>query len=275
MNNESKLYKFMRYALLILSSLIVIIPILTVVFMSFKTGAEVKNSGYLTLPNSFTNFYNYKYAFQVGELGKSFLTTMLIMVISLTIILTLTSMVAFVLHRFDFKLKKVIILLFTLTMFIPVVTTQVVVYQIIYRLGLMNTIWSVILIYSGVGIVDIYILFNVLDSIPKDLDEAAIIDGANYYQIFLKIIVPLTRPALATIAVIRGIGIYNDFYVPNLYMLTGPKTLTVALYRFYSGLSVPFEVVSAAVIIALIPVIIMFLALQKYIYNGLGGAVKS
>lgn len=275
MQNETKLYKVLRYVLLIISSLIVIIPILTVFFMAFKTGAEQRTSGFLELPNSFTNFYNFKYAMEVGELWHSFLTTMVIMAISLTIIITLTSMVAFVLHRFDFKAKKVIILLFTMTMFIPVVTTQVVVYQYMNVLGLINTIWSVILIYSGVSIIDLYILFNLLDSIPRELDEAAIIDGASYYRVFWSIILPLTRPALVTILVIRGIGIYNDFYIPNLYMLTGPKTLTVALYKFYSGVSVPFEVVSAAVIIAIIPVIIMFLFLQKYIYNGIGGAVKS
>lgn len=274
-NNETLAYKILRYILLVISSLIVIIPVLTVIFMSFKNANELRTSGYLQLPESFTNFYNYEYALRVGELGKSFLTTMVIMLISLTVILTLTSMVAFVLHRFDFKLKKAILLLFTMTMFIPVVTTQVVIFQMMYRLELVNTIWSVILIYSGVSIVDLYILFNLYDSIPKDLDEAAIIDGANYYQIFFRILLPLTRPALVTVAVIRGIGIYNDFYIPNLYLLSGPKTLTVALYKFYSGLAVPFEVVSAAVIIATIPVLIMFLFLQKYIYNGLGGAVKS
>ncbi len=275
MANETKLYKFVRYALLVLSSLFVIVPLLTVIFMSFKTGAEQRTSGFLELPNSFLNFYNYKYAFEVGDLGASFITTLTIMAISLTTIIIMTSMAAFVLHRFDFAAKKYIILLFTLTMFIPVVTTQVVVYQIMYNLHLINTIWSVVLIYSGVSIVDLYIIFNLLDSVPRELDEAAVIDGANYYRVYWSIILPLMKPALATILVIRGIGIYNDFYIPNLYMLTGPKTLTVALYKFYSGISVPFEVVSAAVMIAIIPVLIMFLFLQKYIYNGLGGAVKS
>ncbi len=275
MANETKLYKLVRYLLLVLSSLIVIIPILTVVFMSFKTGAEQRSTGFLELPNSFFNFYNYKYAFEVGDLGSSFITTMVIMAIALTIIIAMTSMAAFVLHRFDFAAKKYILLMFTLTMFIPVVTTQVVVYQIMSRLDLLNTIWSVIIIYSGVSIVDLYIIFNLLDSVPRELDEAAVIDGASYYRVFWSIILPLMKPALATIVVIRGIGIYNDFYIPNLYMLTGPKTLTVALYKFFSGISVPFEIVSAAVMIAIIPVLIMFLFLQKYIYNGLGGAVKS
>lgn len=275
MDNESKFYKILRYVLLVLASLFVVIPFVPVLFMSLKTGAEVKSTSYFTPPQNWFNGYNFRYAIEVGDLAKSFGVTMIVMVISLMVIVTFTAMVSYVLQRFEFRGRKLILLMFTMTMFIPIVTTQVVVFQFMYTINLVNTIWSIILIYCGVSIVDIYIMLNLLSTIPKELDEAAWIDGANLFQTFFLIILPLLKPAIVTIAVIRGIGIYNDFYTPNLYLMSGPKTLTVALYKFYSGLSTPYEVVSAAVIIATVPVIIIFLFLQRYIYDGLGGAVKS
>lgn len=275
MKRESTVYKIVRTCFVLFSIAFVIVPMIPVVFMAFKTGREFKMTSYFALPESFFNFYNFIYAIKVGGLGKGLIITLIILIITLIIVLILTGMAAYAISRFEFKLKKVVIGMFTLTMFIPVVTTQVVVFQLMHRLGLVNSIWSVIIIYSGVSIVDLYILFTLLNSIPKELDEAAMVDGANLFQTYFKIILPLLKPGLATIAVIRGIGIYNDFYVPNLYLLSGNKTLTVALYKFYSGLSTPFEVVSAAVLLATIPVIVIFLLLQKHIYNGLAGAVKS
>lgn len=275
MKRDSTIYKIVRSVIILFSIIFVIAPMIPVIFMAFKTGREYKTTGYFTPPKDFLNFYNFAYAIRVGELGQGLLTTFLILFVTLAIVLNLSGMVAYVLGRFDFKLRKTITGMFTMTMFIPVVTTQVVVFQMMHKIGLVNSIWSVIIIYSGVSIVDIYVLLNLLASIPKELEEAALVDGANLFQTYFKIIFPLMKPGLATIAVIRGISIYNDFYIPNLYLLSGQKTLTVALYKFYSGLSTPFEVVSAAVLIATIPVIIMFLLFQKQIYNGLGGAVKS
>lgn len=275
MNRESITYKIVRACVIVFSIAFVIVPIIPLIFMAFKTGREFKTTSYFTPPESFTNFYNFIYAIKVGGLAKGLIITLVILIITLIIILTLTGMAAYAINRFEFKLKKVVIGMFTMTMFIPVVTTQVVVFQIMHRIGLVNSIWSVIIIYSGISIIDLYILFNLLATIPKELDEAALVDGANLFQTYFRIIFPLLRPGLATIAVIRGIYIYNDFYVPNLYLLSGHKTLTVALYKFYSGLSTPFEVVSAAVLIATIPVIVLFLLFQKHIYNGLSGAVKA
>jgi multiple sugar transport system permease protein len=108
----------------------------------------------------------------------------------------------------------------------------------------------------------------------NSLDDAGLLDGASYFRIYFSIILPLLKPAIVTLAVIKGIGVYNDFYIPNIYLIRGAQTLTVALYRFFSGLSTPFEVVSAAVLLATIPMLALFLFCQRYIYNGLAGLVK-
>ena len=172
--------------------------------------------------------------------------------------------------------KKVVMTMFTLTMtmFIPVVATQNLIFRMMYAVKLVNTMWSVIILYMGVGIVGIYIMLNQLDSISKEIDEAALIDGASYFYTFTHIVFPLMKPACTTMIIINGIGLYNDFYVPNLYLNRDVQTFTVALYKFFGSMSTPFEIVAAAIIIGMIPILIVFIFLQKYIYNGLAGSVK-
>ncbi|MBP1532624.1 MAG: carbohydrate ABC transporter permease [Ruminococcus sp.] len=272
--NETKLYKVIRYVILIAASIFVIVPLVPLIFMAFKTGAEYSSTSVLEPPKSFTNMYNFSYALRVGELGKAFLYTAIILVISLAVQVTLTAMVAYVLHRFDFKFKNAVKIMFTLTMFIPVVATQNLVFRMMYSVGLVNTMWSVIILYSGVGIVGIYIMLNQLDNISREIDEAAYIDGATHFYTFIKIIFPLMKPACTTMIIINGIGLYNDFYIPNLYLNRDVQTFTVALYKFFGSMSTPFEIVAAAIIIGIIPIMIVFIFLQKYIYNGLAGSVK-
>lgn len=275
MIRESKLYKVVRYVILACASLFVIVPLVPLVFMAFKTGREYGATSVLSPPADWFNFYNFEYALRVGNLGKAFIYTAIILGVSLFIQIMFTSMVSYVLHRFDFKGRTVVKVLFTMTMFIPAVTTQTVVFRIMYAANLVNTIWSVIILYSGVGIIGIYIMLNLLDSISKELDEAALIDGANYPYIFVKIVLPLLKPASTTLLILNGIGLYNDFYIPNLYLNKNVQTFTVALYKFFGAMSTPFEIVAAAILIGIIPIGIVFLCLQKYIYYGLAGAVKS
>lgn len=275
MIKESRLYKTVRYIILILASLFVIIPLVPLIFMAFKTGTEYSASSVLSPPANWFNLYNFSYAIRVGQLGKALFYTVIILGISLFFQIIFTCMVSYVLHRFDFRGKKLVKILFTLTMFIPAVTTQTVVFRMMYSIKLVNTMWSVILLYSGVGIIGIYIMLNLLDSISRELDEAALIDGANYHFIFLKIILPLLKPACTTLLILNGIGLYNDFYIPNLYLNREVQTFTVALYKFFGSMSTPFEIVAAAILIGIVPIGIVFLCLQKYIYYGLAGAVKS
>ncbi|MDR1127245.1 MAG: carbohydrate ABC transporter permease [Treponema sp.] len=272
---ESNLYKTLRYVFLFLTLAFVVIPIVPLLFLAFKTGNEFQSTSYFQPPANWFNMYNFAYALRVGRLLESLVTTIVILGVSLFFSISFACMVSYVTQRFDFRGRRVVMMCYAMTMFIPVVTTQVVVFRIIWTLGLVNKIGSLMLLYSGTGIVDIYIVHNLLKTIPRDLDEAALLDGCGYFRIFFNIILPLLKPAIVTLAVIKGIGIYNDFYIPNLYLIRGPQTLTLALYRFFAGLSTPFEVVSAAVLMATIPVIALFVFAQRYIYNGLAGAVKS
>lgn len=265
-----------KYASLVVAALAALTPIVIVFFASFKTKAEYALSGKLDLPNSFMYFENYKKAFVDGKMLLGFSNTIIILIISLAGGIFLGTLVAYVLNRFAFKMKKVIMSLFLFAALIPSVTTQVATFQIVEGLNLFNTMGASMILYLGTDIISIYIFIQFMESISVSLDEAAMLDGASYFTIYRVVILPLLKPAIATVIIIRGIFMYNDFYTPYLYM---PKpslgTVATSLFRFTGPFGSQWEIICAGVIISIIPILIVFLALQKYIYNGFtGGSVK-
>ena len=145
---------------------------------------------------------------------------------------------------------------------------QVTVFQIVYKLGLYRSMLAPIILNIGTDIISIYIFIQFLGQISYSLDESAIMDGASYPRVYFSIILPNLKPAIATVLIIKFVGIYNDFYTPKIYMPDDDHVLMNAT-------SVQWEVVFAGIVICIIPTLIIFLLLQKYIYSGLvSGAVK-
>jgi len=265
-----------KYASLVLAAFIALLPIVVILFASLKTNAEYATRSPLAPPANWLNFANYAKAFVDGNMLVGFKNTIIILVISI-IGATLTgSMIAYVLDRFKFKGKKIMVAAFLLATLIPSVTTQVATFQIINALDLFNTRWAAIVMYLGTDIIAVYIFLQFLGSISSALDESAMLDGASYFTIYWKIILPLLKPAIVTVIIVKGVNIYNDFYTPFLYM---PKTdlqvISTALFKFKGPFGSQWEVISAGIMIAIIPTMIIFLLLQKYIYNGFAqGSVK-
>lgn len=268
---------FIKYATLIAGAFVAIVPIIVIFFASLKENKELNNSSALDLPVNWLNFENYKIAFIDGNMLVGFLNTMFILVISLTGAIILGTLVAYVLNRFEFKLKKVFLGAFLFATLIPGITTQVATFQIVNALGLFNTRLAPIILYMGTDIIAIYIFLQFIASISVSLDESAMMDGASYFTIYRKIIMPLLKPAISTVVIIKGIGIYNDFYTPFLYMPSAKlQVISTSLFKFKGPYGAKWEVISAGIMIAIIPTLIIFLTLQKYVYNGFTqGAVKA
>ncbi|KAF6579238.1 carbohydrate ABC transporter permease [Paenibacillus peoriae] len=265
-----------KYAALLLGAFIALLPIVVILFASLKTKAEYAATSPLTPPVNWLNWANYTKAFINGNMLTGFVNTAFILLISI-IGATLTgSMIAYILNRFKFKGKSLMLGAFLLATLIPGVTTQVSTFQIINKLELFNTPWAAILLYLGTDIIAVYIFLQFLDSIAVALDESAMLDGASYLTIYWRIILPLLKPAIVTVIIIKGVNIYNDFYTPFLYMpKTSLQVISTALFKFKGPYGSQWEVISAGIIIAIIPTLIAFLSLQKYIYNGFAqGSVK-
>lgn len=266
--------KIVQYAVLLLGTVAAILPILVVFIGSLKSNDEFLTTGVLALPQSF-DFSNYKTAFVNGQMLLGFKNTMLIFAISMVGKLTLGSMFAYVMSRFNFKLKKAIMLLFMMAMLIPGITAQVATFQIINNLGLFNTMWAVIVLNLGTDVISLYVFMQYLQEIPISLDESAFLDGASYFGIFWRIILPNLKAPIVTMLIISGVGVYNDFYSPFLYMPDrNLKVISTALFAFKGPYGSNWPVILAGVVIVIIPILIVFLALQKYIYNGVAGSVK-
>lgn len=265
-----------KYLTLILGALAALIPIVVVFFASLKTGPEYASTGPLTLPENWLNFSNYTKAFVDGKMLLGFKNTVIIVVISILGATLTGSMMAYILSRFKFKGSKVLISMFLIATLIPGVTTQVATFQIINHLGLFNTRWAPIVMYLGTDIIAVYIFMQFPDSISESLDESAMLDGASYWTIYWRIILPLLKPAIVTVIIVKGVNIYNDFYTPFLYMpKTDLQTISTALFKFKGPYGSQWEVICAAIMIAIIPTLVVFTALQKYIYNGFSqGSVK-
>lgn len=268
-----KLSSILIYLSLIFAAVLSIAPIIVVLLTSFKTSDEMKVKGVMSLPDSFLNFQNYVTAFVDGKMMLGFINTTIVLVFAIAATIMTGTMTAYVLSRFKFKGKTIISALFLVASLVPSITMQMSVFQIIVKMHLFNTLFSTIILFAGTDIISIYIFLQFLDNISIAVDEAAIIDGAGYFTIFFKILLPLLKPAIVTVLILKGVTFYNEFYIPYLYM---PKSelavISTALFRFKGPYGTKWEVICAGVIITLLPALILFLRLQKHIYSGLTSA---
>lgn len=268
-------FTLLKYAILILTVLIIMLPLVVVFLGSFKGHEEFLTSGVFTLPQSL-NFDNYMKAFIDGKMALGFFNTAIILLVSIVATVLTGTMTAYVINRFKFPGRGLINNLFLIASLIPSITMQMSVFQIINKMGLFNTRWSTILLFAGTDIISIYIFLQFLENISYSLDESAIMDGASYFMVYWKIILPLLKPAIVTVVIIKGVGFYNEFYTPYLYMPSSDlAVISTALYKFTGPYGSQWEIICAGIIITLLPTLIIFLLLQKQIYAGMTqGSVK-
>jgi ABC-type glycerol-3-phosphate transport system permease component len=265
-----------KYASLVLASLVVLVPLVVVLFASFKTHAEYNTTGPLTPPRDWFNFDNFATAWTGGKMLQGFVNTTIILVVSLAGTIAVGTLAAYAINRFSFRFKRLVLGLFLVAALVPGVTTQVATYQIVKSMDLVNTLGSAIVLFLGTDIVSIYIFIQFMQSIPKSLDEAAMIDGASRFTIYRTVILPLMKPAIATVVIIKGIAIYNEFYIPFLYLRSPDlNVISTALFRFKGPYGAQWETIAACTMIVIIPTVVIFLLLQRFIYNGVtAGATK-
>lgn len=210
-------YQILKYVFLTMCCLMVIIPLIVVLIGAFKTHDEYISTGVFTLPEV-PQFENFKIAFVNGKVMQGLLNTLIILAVSCFGTIITGTMTAFVLQRFNMLFTRAVKMVFLIAALLPNISMQVTVFQIVSKLGLYNTLAAPCILYIGTDIISIYIFIQFLNNISKSLDESAILDGASYPRVYFSIILPMLRPAIATVLVIKFVSIYNDFYTANLYM---------------------------------------------------------
>lgn len=272
--NSSFILSVLKYIFVYVGVIIILIPIVNILISGFKTTEEINRV--ISLPSRLY-FGNYVKVLSDPYAVVSFVNSIIITSVTLSICILFCSLAAYPLSRRREKVFGFLYIFFLSAMMIPAVANLSTLYSIFLSLGLKNTRTALILINSSLQIpMGILLYTGFIKSIPRELDEAAIIDGSNYLQRFFKVIFPLLKPVTIAYVVISSITVWNDFLMPLLLISTPEKRpVTLAVYSYVSEHVADFGAIYAMLTIAIIPPVIFFLSTQKHFYRGITvGAVK-
>ncbi|WP_326798161.1 carbohydrate ABC transporter permease [Streptomyces sp. NBC_01808] len=254
-----------------------IYPLLWVVSVSFKDQAEVFSGGLSLIPDRWS-LDSYERAWEVGGFSDYLLNSFLVTAGTVVLVVARCAMAGYVIARYNFPGKRIFVVLLVATLFVPVGLTVIPVTELSDSLGLLNSRWGLVLALSGTGQVAGVLLYaGYFRSVPRELEEAAMLDGAGFVRTFTKVMLPIARPVTATVAVMTFLFAWSNFFLPLVFTLSRPelRTLSVGMLAFRSENSIDWPGLAAAGTISLLPVVIVFILLQRHFIDGVAGAVKS
>jgi raffinose/stachyose/melibiose transport system permease protein len=265
------------HAALILYTLIALFPVFVIVINSFKTRKAIFRDP-LALPNSDTfSLIGYETVLKQGDFFLYFQNSMIVTVGSLFFILLFGAMAAFALAEYRFKGNMLMGLYLALGIMIPIRIGTVAILEMMVQTGLVNTLWALILVYTAQGLpLAVFILSEFMRQVSDDLKNAGRIDGLSEYRIFFQLVLPLVRPAMATVAVFNMIPIWNDLWFP---LILAPaeevKTLTLGSQVFIGQFVTDWNAVLSALSLAILPVMALYVVFSRQLIRGItSGAVK-
>jgi len=260
---------------LIFFTAITLYPLFFVLMTSFKTNKEFYNN--VWLPGKVFHFENYAIAWTKGHLGIYMLNSIIVVSSSVFLIVLFSMFAGYSLAKLLKRGSSVITTIFLSTMMIPNESTIVLLFILMARLSLINTRFNLVIVYVGWGLaLTTYIFKNFFLSLPKEIGEAAKIDGCNEFQVFTNIIIPISKPAVATAAIFNFFFIWGEF-LWALISTSNPKikTLPLGLFVFQNQYGTQWGQLSAGISIVIIPLILVFIYFQKYFIEGItAGALK-
>jgi raffinose/stachyose/melibiose transport system permease protein len=259
--------------LAILISLFMFVPIYLLVVNSLKDDAQSKAMG-AELPTSI-HFENYLTVFEQGKLGVAFINSLIYAIGATIIVVFLATTAAFVLSRNRSRLNRFLYFFVILGIAMPI--NYVTLTKVMQATHLINTVAGIILLYAATKIsFGVFLIYAFVESIPKEIDEAAIIDGCDPFTLFFKVIFPLLTPAWVTTAILSFLDFWSEFILPLYFLHSSEKwPMTLAVYNFFGRFEANWNLVSADIVLTILPVILVYLMGQRYIISGMTtGAVK-
>ncbi|SFL51882.1 raffinose/stachyose/melibiose transport system permease protein [Gracilibacillus orientalis] len=272
---SSKLIKILIHMILIFIGLIWIFPFIWMILGSLKTNTEFMISGN-PIPDGF-NWENYSRAWIDANFSAYFLNTVIMTVATVIIVVFLCSLTGYALGRVDFPGKKTILGIVVGIMFIPKGYTIIPLYELVDQLGLTNSLFGIILAESsGAHTLFVLLFTSYFATLPKEMEEAAIMDGCGFVKTFFKVMLPLAKPIMATTVIMQFIWTWSSFLIPTVLTISKPelRTLAVGMQNFVGQYSTDWAGMAAGATISLLPVLIVFILMQRYFIEGVAGAVK-
>ena len=272
---ESGQNEMIKKIVLFLGVMIWTAPFLIMLLIAFSS--KNTNSFVELLSENPLTFHNFITAWQEAEFSRYFVNTVIITVVSVLIVLMVTALSGYIMGYFDFKGKKLISAVMMISMGIPTIFFTIPVYQILRMLNCDTSLMGMILAEVGGG----HVIFNLLfsrffSSIPGALRESALLDGANEFDVFFKIMFPLATPMIGTVVITQSIWTWNSFLYPLILSVNKPeiRTLSVGLYSFQGENIVEWGNIAAGACITILPMLVLFVMFQKSFIQGIAGAVK-
>ncbi len=263
---------------------VIIIPLIWVLFISFKRPEEIYESVLFFFPKHLS-FENYPAALEFAKKAldisypRMYLNSTVVTAGGLIIAVLAASFAAFSMVHYKFKSKELYYTFILLSYMIPVQVLLIPLYIVLLKLKILNTYWALIFPYAIIGIpIATLILRRFFEQIPKEIEEAALIDGANSFQIYRNIYLPLARPALATVIIFLFLEMWNEFLFAFIFIRKDAlQTLPLAMSRIGFGgrFPIPWGVYSASIMIAIVPIFIVFMIFQRWFVSGIiAGSLK-
>ncbi|WP_432825073.1 carbohydrate ABC transporter permease [Dactylosporangium sp. CA-092794] len=267
----------MTHAVLLVCGLAWMYPFLWTLGSSLKDTDEFFGRGLNPLPSQLL-WSNYQQAWAEASFGTYFVNTLLITLGTCAATLVVTAMAGYVLARAPFPGRSLCLFLISATLFLPHGYTIIPIFDLMDRLGLLNSLFSIIIVQAAGGVVfGTFLFMGYFQTIDKELEDAARVDGAGFHQTFWRIMLPLSGPMLATVGLFTAISAWNSYFIPLVFTLARPeqRTLSVGMYAFIGENSTQWTLLCAGSVITLVPIIVLFVLLQRFFVNGLAGAIKA
>jgi len=259
----------LRYAILVLLTLLFVSPLVFALVTSFKSSEQAVETPPTWWPNPFTT-QAYQRIFDAADtpVFRWFLNSLLAATANAAIVVVTSALAAYALARLEFRGKKIVLGLIISTLFVPPVILVIPNYEIVGRLYWLDTLLAII-VPTAAGAFGVFFLRQFFLGLPRDLEESAFLDGANKLQVFLRIVLPLSKPALATLALLSFLTNWNDFLWP-VYVLFSPEnqTLQAGLSTLQSSNSVRYDLLMAGAIVASLPVLVLYAFAQRWVIEG-------
>ncbi len=276
MMRREKMVNWLIFAFILVLVIIWMVPVYYLVVSTFKTGTEVAAHPF-ALPKSFS-FAGYVKAFNDMQFPRALANTIFVAIMTVVINITVSTFAAYALARHESKFNNVIYMFFLVGMMIPVQMGLSGLYRLISALGLVNNLFSVVLIgAAGSTISSVFLIKSfIVSAIPKEIEESARIDGCGVYAVLFRIVIPLLKPIIATVSIIVMLGTWNDYLNPSLFLHSRSKDVILQeVYRNVGQFSTDWASLFPMLILGILPLTIIYILMQRLIISGVTqGAVK-
>lgn len=266
----------LTHAVLLVIGFFYLYPFLWMLAGSLKSLNGFFTQGLSLVPDAWL-WRNYFDAWTVARFGTYFANTVFVTISVVVLTNLFSSMAGFAIARTNLPGKRLLIGAILVTLFLPRGYTILPVFEVILKLGLNNTLWSVILVNTAGGMIfNTFLYMGYFNTLHREIEEAAIIDGASFPRLYWTIMLPLAGPMIATVTLFTFISNWNDFFTPLVFTLGRPelRTLAVGMYAFAGENSRDWTLMCAGAVITIAPIVLVFLVLQRYFIEGIAGAVK-